>query len=161
VSDLPRVVLFQPQIPPNTGNVARTCAATGAELHLIEPLGFSLDDRQLKRAGLDYWPWVHLHLHPGFEALRAEQQRRGGRLLALSSQADQPYHQCSFRSDDWLLFGRESDGLPPELLELAELRLTIPMAGSVRHGGGVRSLNLSVSVAVVLFEALRQLETGV
>jgi tRNA (cytidine/uridine-2'-O-)-methyltransferase len=79
----------------------------------------------------------------------------------LSSQADHPYHHCRFRSDDWLLFGRESDGLPPELLELAELRLTIPMAGSVRHGGGVRSLNLSVSVAVVLFEALRQLETGV
>ncbi|EAQ73743.1 MULTISPECIES: tRNA (cytidine(34)-2'-O)-methyltransferase [unclassified Synechococcus] len=161
MSALPRVVLFQPQIPPNTGNVARTCAATGAELHLIEPLGFSLDERQLKRAGLDYWPWVPLHVHPGFEALSAEQRRRGGRLLALSSQADQPYQHCRFCSDDWLLFGRESDGLPPELLEQADMRLTIPMPGSVRHGGGVRSLNLSVSVAVVLFEALRQLETGV
>ena len=160
MSGLPRVVLFQPQIPPNTGNVARTCAATGAELHLIEPLGFSLDDRQLKRAGLDYWPWVPLHVHPGFEALHAERQRRGGRLLALSSQADQPYQHCTYRRDDWLLFGRESDGLPPELLEQADLRLTIPMPRSVRHGGGVRSLNLSVSVAVVLFEALRQLETG-
>nr|WP_221629739.1 MULTISPECIES: tRNA (cytidine(34)-2'-O)-methyltransferase [unclassified Synechococcus] len=152
--------MFQPQIPPNTGNVARTCAATGAELHLIEPLGFSLDDRQLKRAGLDYWPWVPLHIHPGFEALLAERTRRGGRLLALSSQADQPYQHWTYRSDDWLLFGRESDGLPPELLEQADQRLTIPMPGSVRRGGGVRSLNLSVSVAVVLFEALRQLEAS-
>jgi tRNA (cytidine/uridine-2'-O-)-methyltransferase len=157
---LPRVVLYQPQIPPNTGNVARTCAATGAELHLIEPLGFAIDDRHLRRAGLDYWPWVHLSLHQDFTALRRHQRQAGGRLLALSSHAELPYHAWSFQADDWLLFGRETDGLPPELLEAADQRLTIPMPGSVRQGGGVRSLNLSVAVAVVLFEAIRQLETG-
>lgn len=158
---MPRVVLYQPQIPPNTGNVARTCAATGSELHLIEPLGFRIDDRQLKRAGLDYWPWVRLHLHGDLAAFERERRLRGGRLLALSSQAQRPHHAITYRQDDWLLLGRETDGLPPALLELADERLTIPMPGSVRSGGGVRSLNLSVAAAVVLFEALRQLETQV
>jgi len=155
---MPRVVLYQPQIPPNTGNVARTCAATGTELHLIEPLGFSISDRHLRRAGLDYWPWVPLHCHADLEAFQAERQRRGGRLVALSSQVDAAYMDFRFRSDDWLLFGRETDGLPNILQATAEARLTIPMARRARPGeGGVRSLNLSVSVGIVLFEALRQL----
>jgi tRNA (cytidine/uridine-2'-O-)-methyltransferase len=152
-----RVVLFQPEIPPNTGNVARTCAATGSELHLIEPLGFSIDDRQLRRAGLDYWPLVDLHRHADFGAFLAEQQRRGGRLLAFSSQASRAYSAHAFQAEDWLLFGRESDGLPATALEHCDERLTIPMPRH-RHleGGGVRSLNLSVAVGVVVFEALRQ-----
>jgi tRNA (cytidine/uridine-2'-O-)-methyltransferase len=151
-----RVVLFQPQIPPNTGNVARTCAATGTELHLIEPLGFSIDDRQLRRAGLDYWPWVNLHRHPDLDAFLGLQRRQGGRLLALSSQAERSYSDQRYEHGDWLLFGRETDGLPQEALLAATERLTIPMSGSLRNGGGVRSLNLSVAVGVVLFEAIRQ-----
>ncbi|NDG73950.1 MAG: tRNA (cytidine(34)-2'-O)-methyltransferase [Synechococcaceae bacterium WB8_1B_136] len=139
---MPRVVLFQPEIPPNTGNVARTCAATATELHLIEPLGFEISDRTLRRAGLDYWPWVQL-------------QR--GRLLALTRHASSSYDALDYEPSDWLLFGRESSGLPAEPLADADRCLSIPMAGSVEHGGGVRSLNLSVAVGVVLFEALRQL----
>jgi tRNA (cytidine/uridine-2'-O-)-methyltransferase len=155
---MPRVVLYQPQIPPNTGNVARTCAATGSELHLIEPLGFTISDRHLRRAGLDYWPWVSLQRHSDLACFQAELQRRGGRLIALSSQVEAAYTAFRFRNDDWLLFGRETDGLPNALQVAAEARLTIPMARRARQGeGGVRSLNLSVSVGIVLFEALRQL----
>lgn len=154
---MPRVVLFAPEIPPNTGNVARTCAATGMELHLIEPLGFSLSDRYLKRAGLDYWPLVQLQVHRDVATFLAAARDQGGRLLALSSHASQPYSQIRYQSEDWLLFGRESDGLDQALLEAADLRLTIPMPFSSRAlSGGVRSLNLSVAVGVVVFEALRQ-----
>ena len=153
-----RVVLFQPEIPPNTGNVARTCAATETELHLIEPLGFSIDDRQLRRAGLDYWPWVRLQRHADFTAFATHRRSCGGRLLAFSSRATNTYTTYAFRPDDWLLFGRESDGLPDGVLQTCHDILTIPL---VRHrdrpGGGVRSLNLSVAVGIALFEALRQL----
>ena len=155
---MPQVVLFQPQIPPNTGNVARTCAATNSELHLIEPLGFEINDRQLRRAGLDYWPWVQLHVHADFAAFSQHRQGRGGRLLALSRQGARPYAQEHFAGDDWLLFGRETDGLPQEVVQSCDQCLVIPMAGSIANGGGVRSLNISVAVGVVLFEALRQLE---
>ncbi|MCP9916102.1 tRNA (cytidine(34)-2'-O)-methyltransferase [Cyanobium sp. ATX 6F1] len=155
---MPQVVLYQPQIPPNTGNVARTCAATGTPLHLIEPLGFTIDDRQLKRAGLDYWPWVSLERHSDLEQFERQRLAQGGRLVALSSQGSAQHHRFSFRPDDWLLFGRETDGLPAPLLEQADACLTIPMPRGTRAGGGVRSLNLSVAVGVVLFEALRQLE---
>lgn len=155
---MPRVVLFEPEIPPNTGNVARTCAATGLELHLIEPLGFSLSDRYLRRAGLDYWPLVQLCVHRDVATFLGTCQERGGRLLALSSHASHPYTQISYQNDDWLLFGRESDGLSQILLEAANLCLTIPMPQSSHSiPGGVRSLNLSVAVGVVIFEALRQL----
>ena len=156
---MPRIVLFQPLIPPNTGNVARTCAATGLELHLIEPLGFSLSDRHLRRAGLDYWPLVPLTVHPDADTFLTVAQAQGGRLLALSSRATVPYTSIRFQQDDWLLFGRESDGLSEALMEAADLQLTIPMACSSQViPGGVRSLNLSVAVGVVAFEALRQLE---
>jgi tRNA (cytidine/uridine-2'-O-)-methyltransferase len=152
-----RVVLFAPQIPPNTGNVARTCAATGSELHLIEPLGFSLSDRHLRRAGLDYWPLVRLRCHPDVPSFLEHCRQEGGRLLAFSSHASHPYTGCRYEPSDWLLFGRETDGLSPALLEAADTRLTIPMPVSTREiPGGVRSLNLSVAVAVVVFEALRQ-----
>jgi tRNA (cytidine/uridine-2'-O-)-methyltransferase len=158
---MPRVVLYQPQIPPNTGNVARTCAATATELHLIEPLGFLIDDRQLRRAGLDYWPLVPLTVHPDLQAFLAHHRGQGGRLIALSSHADQTYDSFCFRPDDWLLFGRETDGLPPDLQQQAYARLTIPHARPARNGiPGVRSLNLSVAVGVVLFEAIRQLNSG-
>ena len=158
---MPRLVLFQPEIPPNTGNVARTCAATCTELHLIEPLGFEISDRTLRRAGLDYWPWVKLHSHADWDAFIAQWQRTGGRLLALSRHASTAYHRIQYRSDDWLLFGRETTGLPPEVLACAEQCLRIPMPGSVEAGGGVRSLNLATAAGVVLFEALRQLEGSV
>jgi tRNA (cytidine/uridine-2'-O-)-methyltransferase len=148
---MPRVVLFQPQIPPNTGNVARTCAATACELHLVEPLGFCIDDRQLRRAGLDYWPLVPLHRHASWQAFLEHRSERGGRLLAFSSHGQQPFQRLRYAVDDWLLFGRESDGLPRHALSHADDVARIPMAGAVR------SLNLSVSVGVALFEALRQL----
>jgi tRNA (cytidine/uridine-2'-O-)-methyltransferase len=153
---MPRVVLYQPQIPPNTGNVARSCAATGTELHLVGPLGFEISDRQLKRAGLDYWPWVPLHQHEHWDAFNEHRLALGGRLLALSSHASAPYDGLQFQVTDWLLFGRETDGLPAEVLAQADQVVTIPMAAS-EAGAGVRSLNLSVAAAVVLFEALRQL----
>jgi tRNA (cytidine/uridine-2'-O-)-methyltransferase len=156
---MPHVVLYQPQIPPNTGNVARTCAATGSELHLIEPLGFSISDRHLRRAGLDYWPWVSLHRHADLDGFQQHRRQRGGRLIALSSRAESAYTDFGFHRDDWLLFGRETDGLPNSLQAVADARLTIPMARSARDGhGGVRSLNLSVAVGIVLFEAQRQLD---
>ncbi|MEB3297366.1 MAG: tRNA (cytidine(34)-2'-O)-methyltransferase [Cyanobacteriota bacterium] len=155
---MPQVVLYQPQIPPNTGNIARTCAATGTELHLVEPLGFEINDRRLRRAGLDYWPWVALRRHPDWQAFQIQRLETGGRLLALSRHAHESYLSCRFRADDWLLFGRETDGLPAEVVKAADACLSIPMACTSQDGGGgVRSLNLSVSVAVVLFEALRQL----
>ena len=154
---MPRIVLFEPQIPPNTGNVGRTCAATGTELHLVEPLGFQIDDRQLKRAGLDYWPLVPLHCHASWSAFADQRARCGGRLIALSSHALQAYTSWKFAADDWLLFGRETDGLPADVLGSADAALTIPMACAAQPDqAGVRSLNLSVSVGVVLFEALRQ-----
>ena len=155
---MPRLVLYQPEIPPNTGNVARTCAATCTELHLIEPLGFEISDRTLKRAGLDYWPWVKLQRHPDWEAFRAHQLAQGGRLLALSRNGSKPYTQLRYRSDDWLLFGRETSGLPAEVVAQADGCLAIPMPGAIEHGGGVRSLNLATAAGVVLFEALRQLQ---
>ncbi len=155
---MPNVVLFEPQIPPNTGNVARTCAATGTGLHLIEPLGFSLEDRYLRRAGLDYWPLVDLHRHGDWATFDQHRRLRGGRLVALSSHAEQAYTSFSFRSDDWLLFGRETDGLPVAIQAACDARLVIPMRRAAsRSQPGVRSLNLSASVAVVLFESLRQL----
>jgi tRNA (cytidine/uridine-2'-O-)-methyltransferase len=156
---MPRIVLFQPQIPPNTGNVARTCVATGSELHLIEPLGFTLEQRQLRRAGLDYWPDLQLTLHSCAETFLAERQRQGGRLLGFSSHAEQAYHKVGYANDDWLLFGRETDGLPQQILNSCDARLRIPIrAWQPGQGQGVRSLNLSVAVAVALFEALRQLD---
>ncbi|MEA5619539.1 tRNA (cytidine(34)-2'-O)-methyltransferase [Cronbergia sp. UHCC 0137] len=149
---MPQVVLVNPQIPPNTGNIARTCAATATELHLVGPLGFEISDRYLKRAGLDYWPYVKLHYHPTIEAFHSLHQQRGGRLLGFSVRGSINYINCQFQADDWLLFGSETQGLPPEVLSTCDNILHIPMAEP-----GVRSLNLSVSVAISLFESRRQL----
>jgi tRNA (cytidine/uridine-2'-O-)-methyltransferase len=154
---MPRIVLYQPQIPPNTGNVARTCAATDTELHLVEPLGFQIDDRQLKRAGLDYWPLVSLVRHGSWDAFLNHRSSRGGRLIALSSHGGASYCDWLFSPEDWLLFGRESDGLPATVLSGADATPSPPVTRPVwAPQPGVRSLNLSVAVGVVLFEALRQ-----
>ncbi|AUS99404.1 tRNA (uridine(34)/cytosine(34)/5-carboxymethylaminomethyluridine(34)-2'-O)-methyltransferase TrmL [Nostoc sp. CENA543] len=149
---MPQVVLVHPQIPPNTGNIARTCAATGTELHLVGPLGFEISDRYLKRAGLDYWPYVKLHYHQSIEAFKTVHQQRQGRLLGFSVGGSSNYIKYQYQDDDWLLFGSETTGLPPEVLSTCDATLHIPMAQP-----GVRSLNLSVSVAIGLFEVRRQL----
>ena len=117
-----------------------------------------ISDRSLKRAGLAYGPWGTLPRHADWAAFRLEQQRRGGRLLALSRHGSRPYTELTYQPDDWLLFGRETSGLPSEVVADADACLAIPMPGSVDHGGGVRSLNLATAAGVGLFEALRQLQ---
>jgi tRNA (cytidine/uridine-2'-O-)-methyltransferase len=149
---MPQVVLVHPQIPPNTGNIARTCAATGTPLHLVGPLGFETSDRYLKRAGLDYWPYVDVHFHDDLAAFRAFHRHSGGRQLGFSARGAENYIEFEFQPNDWLLFGSETTGLSPELLQECDRTLYIPMTQSK-----VRSLNLSVSAALGLFEALRQL----
>lgn len=149
---MPQVVLVNPLIPPNTGNIARTCAATSTELHLVGPLGFEISNRYLKRAGLDYWPYVKLHYHESLEAFKSVHQERGGRWLGFSVGGSRNYINFQFQPTDWLLFGSETTGLPAEVMSACDATLHIPMTEP--H---VRSLNLSVSVAVGLFEARRQL----
>ncbi|MEB3336310.1 MAG: tRNA (cytidine(34)-2'-O)-methyltransferase [Leptolyngbyaceae bacterium] len=149
---MPQVVLVHPQIPPNTGNIARTCAATGTELHLVGPLGFEISDRYLKRAGLDYWPYVNLHEHASLEAFKTYHHQRNGRWIGFSTSGSCSYIEFQFQPDDWLLFGSETTGLSVETLAACTATVKIPMAQPQ-----VRSLNLSVSVAVGLFEARRQL----
>lgn len=147
-----RVVLVYPQIPPNTGNIARTCAATETELHLVGPLGFELSDRYLKRAGLDYWPSVNLHYHPSLALFQQTAQKQGGRWIGFSTTGKYNYIDFEYEKGDWLLFGSETEGLPQSLLEDCGATVHIPIRRDL-----VRSLNLSVSVAIGLFEARRQL----
>lgn len=149
---MPKIVLVYPQIPQNTGNVARTCAATGTELHLVGPMGFEISDRYLKRAGLDYWPYVDLHYHPTLEAFKNHHQQRGGRWIGFSTRGSTNYIHFRFQPDDWLLFGSETTGLPAEILNVCDATTYIPMTQIY-----VRSLNLSVSAALGLYEARRQL----
>ncbi|MEM9944803.1 MAG: tRNA (cytidine(34)-2'-O)-methyltransferase [Cyanobacteria bacterium P01_D01_bin.36] len=149
---MPSIVLVNPEIPPNTGNIARTCAATETPLHLVMPLGFELSDRYLKRAGLDYWPHVDLHLHESNDDFWQYAQREGGRLIGFSARATDSYTNIAYTESDWLLFGCESKGLSPRDLKHCDIVTTIPMSSK----GFVRSLNLSVCAAVGLFEALRQ-----
>lgn len=143
------VVLVAPEIPPNTGTTARLCAATGARLHLVGPLGFSLDDRYLRRAGLDYWPHVDLEVHASWRAFRERHPRAGLKLF--SARATRSYTEVGYARGDFLVFGGETRGLPPEILA-AHPAYTIPMPGR-----GVRSLNLANCAAIVLYEGLRQL----
>lgn len=145
------IALYQPEIPPNTGNIIRLCANTGAPLHLIHPLGFTLEERALRRAGLDYHDMAVVREHASLAALRAA--RPEARWLAFSTRGQQRYDRCGFRDGDILLFGRETRGLPDEILASIppEQRLYLPMQT------GSRSLNLSNSVAIALFEAWRQL----
>jgi tRNA (cytidine/uridine-2'-O-)-methyltransferase len=141
------VVLFEPEIPPNTGNVARLCAAMDVDLHLIEPLGFSLEDRYLKRAGLDYWPHVRLFVWPSLEEyLRGAGREK--RLVAGSSRMGEAVHRFPFTRDDALLLGPETRGLPGHILDAVPLRVRIPISDKVR------SLNLSTAAGILLVHAM-------
>lgn len=143
------IVLVEPEIPQNTGNIARTCAATGASLHLVGPLGFSIEDRYLKRAGLDYWDLVHLVYYDSLEEFF--NANKEAKLFYSSTKAKRSYHEIEYSDNCFILFGKETKGLPETLLKAHyESCLRIPMLNSIR------SLNLSNSVAIVLYEALRQ-----
>jgi tRNA (cytidine/uridine-2'-O-)-methyltransferase len=147
------VVLVEPEIPPNTGNIGRLCLATGSTLHLVKPLGFSIDDRTLKRAGLDYWKEVDVRLWNSFDELRRSRQSNA-HFFFLTTKANRAYYDVNFHAGDFLVFGRETKGLPESLLAAhPEELVTIPMHGT-------RSLNLATAVGIVLFEAMRQERPG-
>jgi len=143
-----RIVLFEPEIPPNTGNIARLCAATKTPLHLIEPLGFKVDNKHLKRAGLDYWPHVDVTVHPDFDAFI--KQINPPRLIMASARTGTSHHRFKFEADDAIILGPETRGLPAEILAMSPHGVRIPIWGEVR------SLNLSTATGILLFEALRQ-----
>ena len=143
-----RIVLYQPEIPPNTGNIARLCAATGTALHLIEPLGFKIDDKHLKRAGLDYWPKVNLTVHPDWAAFEAACPHT--RIVLTSARGGQPHHLFAFQPEDAIVLGPETRGLPEFLFDRFPERVRIPVSDNVR------SLNLSTSAGILLYESLRQ-----
>ena len=145
------IVLVEPEIPPNTGNIARSCAATGAKLHLVKPLGFSIDDKTLKRAGLDYWPYVDLEVHEGLEEFLKKYKDMP--MYLATTKGIRRYTDVSYEENAMLLFGKETAGLPRALIEECKDRtIRIPMSKDTR----LRSLNLSNSASIVLFEALRQ-----
>ncbi len=145
------IVLVEPEIPQNTGNIARTCAATGATLHLIKPLGFSIDEKSVRRAGLDYWNMVDLRVYENLEEFFVKNP--GGPYVYATTKAQKHYAEVAYTADAYLIFGKETKGLPEDMLrEHPERCARVPM----RHGA--RSLNLSNAVAVVLYEALRQTE---
>ncbi|MBP3731297.1 MAG: tRNA (cytidine(34)-2'-O)-methyltransferase [Mailhella sp.] len=144
------IVLFRPEIPPNTGNIARLCAGTGTSLHLIEPLGFSLDSRYLKRAGLDYWPHVDMKSWPSLTAYLAA-DGAGRRLVSASARHGEAIQHFAFLPDDSLLLGPESVGLPPDIQSMAERHIRIPIKDCIR------SLNLSSSAGIILYFALAYL----
>lgn len=143
------IVLLEPEIPQNVGNISRTCAVTGAALHLIRPLGFSIDDKHLKRAGLDYWDMLDIFYYDSFEEFLEHKQGAG--IYLATTKAQRIYTQVDYRAEDYLVFGKESAGLPEELLlRFPERAIRIPMRDEAR------SLNLSNAAAIVLYEALRQ-----
>jgi tRNA (cytidine/uridine-2'-O-)-methyltransferase len=145
------IVLVEPEIPPNTGNIARSCAATGAKLHLVKPLGFSIDDKTLKRAGLDYWPYVDLEVHESLEEFLKKYKDMP--MYLATTKGIRRYTEVSYEENAMLLFGKETAGLPRTLIEEYKDRtIRIPMSRDTR----LRSLNLSNSASIVLFEALRQ-----
>jgi tRNA (cytidine/uridine-2'-O-)-methyltransferase len=143
-----RIVLYQPEIPPNTGNIARLCAATRTPLHLIEPLGFVIDDKHLRRAGLDYWPHVDVTVHPDLDDFIS--RFSPARLVMASTKATTAHHLFPFRPDDAIVMGPETRGLPSDLMARHPDSVRIPIWGEVR------SLNLSTATGILLFEALRQ-----
>ena len=148
------IVLVEPEIPPNTGNIARSCAATGSVLHLVKPLGFSIDDRSLKRAGLDYWPYVKLEVHESLDQFLQQYKGWRERMFLATTKGTRRYTDVAFRDGDMILFGRETAGLPRDFIEANKERaIRIPLSEDTR----LRSLNLSNSVSIVLFEALRQM----
>jgi len=147
-----QVVLVRPEIPPNTGNIARLCAATGTPLHLVGPMGFRLSDKSVRRAGLDYWEAVELHAHGDWDELRKAVPLAADRVHLFSTSGQRSLFEANFQAGDVLIFGSESLGLPdPILREFPDRVRGIPM-----HAGDVRSLNLSTSVGIALYEALRQ-----
>ena len=151
---LPDIVLIEPEIPPNTGNIGRLCLAAGTRLHLVKPLGFSIDDRALRRAGLDYWHEVAVTLWDSFEQLCEAHPE--GRFWFLTTKAQRPYWEQTFHAGDFLVFGRETKGLPESLLAAHPAQLlTIPMSNKTR------SLNLATAVGIVLYEAVRQRAAGI
>lgn len=157
------IVLVEPEIPPNTGNIARSCAATGSVLHLVKPLGFSIDDKSLRRAGLDYWPYVTVNIHDSLadfmDLYDGECSPLGSRRMFLATtKGSACYTEVEFKDEDMIVFGKETSGLPREFIADREKKdpgcsIRIPMSADAR----LRSLNLSNSVAVILFEALRQM----
>ena len=143
------IVLVEPEIPQNTGNIVRTCAATGARLHIVKPMGFEIDDKKLKRAGLDYWHFLNIQYYENLDDFF--EQNQNGRFFYLSSKGTASYTDVEFKDGDFLLFGKETKGLPEKLLiEHPERSIRIPMISDAR------CLNLSNSVAIVVYEALRQ-----
>ena len=146
------IVFVQPEIPSNTGNIARSCAATGSVLHLVRPMGFTIDDKHLKRAGLDYWPYVKLEVHDSFEDFLSEYKDR--RMWLATTKGKQLYTDVCYQDEDMILFGRETAGLPRDFIEEhMESAIRIPMSEETR----LRSFNLANSANIILFEALRQL----
>ncbi len=148
------IVLVEPEIPPNTGSIARLCGATNTTLHLVHPLGFSTSDKHLKRAGLDYWPFVDIKYWDNFETfLEAHEESK---LFFFTTKVDTPYYSAAFSPGDYLIFGKETKGLPPDIIEnYRERCLTLPM-----ENDHIRSLNLAMTAGIVLYEAIRQ-QSGV
>lgn len=145
------IVLFQPEIPQNTGNIGRTCVLTNCKLHLIKPLGFSLDEKAVKRCGLDYWPLLDLEIHESYEALR--EKYKDSTFYFCTTKATKYYHEAEYKDGDFLVFGRESSGLPDYIRqENKETLIKVPMIETTE-----RSLNLSNTVAIIAYEGLRQL----
>ena len=149
--NLLHIALFEPEIPPNTGNIIRLCANAGAQLHLIEPMGFKLEDKRLRRAGLDYHEFSELKIHPDFDSFKSWAGDK--RIFACTTKTKQHHHQASYQDEDILLFGPESRGLPANILDTisVEQKIRIPMQANSR------SLNLSNATAIILYEAWRQL----
>ena len=146
------IVLLEPEMPSNTGNIGRTCVATDTALHLIEPLGFTLNEKKIKRAGLDYWDKLKLYIYSDFEDFIEKNPKARTRLFMATTKAEKNYTQVSFEEDDYIMFGKESAGIPEEILVRdKESCIRIPMWGDIR------SLNLSNSVSIILYEAYRQL----
>ena len=143
------IVLHEPEIPANTGNIGRTCVATGTSLHLIKPLGFDISDKAVRRAGMDYWKELDLHVYENFEEF--EEKNPGARIYMATTKARKAYTEVEYKGNDFIMFGKESAGIPEEILvKYEDTSVRIPMIGEIR------SLNLSNSVSIILYEALRQ-----
>lgn len=143
------IVLHEPEIPANTGNIGRTCVATGTSLHLIKPLGFDISDKAIRRAGMDYWKELDLHVYENFEEF--VEKNPGARIYMATTKARKAYTEVEYKGNDFIMFGKESAGIPEEILvKYEETSVRIPMIGEIR------SLNLSNSVSIILYEALRQ-----
>ena len=146
------IVLVEPEIPPNTGNIARTCAATGTVLHLVEPLGFSIEEKRVKRAGLDYWPYVDLRIHSSFADFLKETENM--RYHLATTKGTKNYTEVKYKDEDMIIFGKETKGLDESFVhQFRERAIRIPMTDNTK----TRSYNLSNSASIILFEALRQL----